>query len=179
MKKVKSQAGFSLIELMMVVVIIGVLAGVGIPQYQKFQMKAKQSEVKSLLSAMYTSQRAFYAEWTRYYGDFNAVGYGVSGSLGYSVGFSGAGVVGPANHPNVAYAGIAAPMFTSAAFCAIITNGCNIANAGVVAAFPAALPAVAAFTFAGMADLDDDVTDDTWTINQAKTFVQITDDIGG
>ena len=65
--KKNSQMGFSLIELMVVVVIIGILATVGVPQYQRFQMKAKRAEAKGLLSGMYTAQKAFFAEWNQYY----------------------------------------------------------------------------------------------------------------
>ena len=50
----KEQMGFSPIELVVVVVIMGVLSTLGGSQYQKFQMKAKRSEAKGLLSGMYT-----------------------------------------------------------------------------------------------------------------------------
>lgn len=180
MQNKKNQKGFSLIELMMVVVIIGVLAGVGIPQYQKFQMKARQSEVKSLLSSMYTSQKAFYAEWNQYYSDFNAVGYGLSGALGYRVTFNAPGVAGPANHPGV-YAGAAATIFDSTTYCAAQPVGaCNDVNAKAAgrSVVGAGVPNISSFEFGGIADLDADATDfDAWRINDNKRFTQVTDDI--
>ena len=45
------QKGFTLIELMIVVAIIGILAAVAIPAYQDYTIKAKMSEVTSLTSA--------------------------------------------------------------------------------------------------------------------------------
>ncbi|MGH1467697.1 MAG: type IV pilin protein [Bdellovibrionales bacterium] len=178
MKKVKSQGGFSLIELMMVVVIIGVLAGVGIPQYQKFQMKARQSEVKSLLSSMYTSQKAFYAEWNQYYGDFNAVGYGLSGDLGYNVGFNSSGQNGPVTHPNPTYKNSPPVVRAASVMCPSSgAQGCTVVKSRTTATISGTAANRNNFRFGGVANLDDDGGLDEWTINQNKVFVQVSDDI--
>jgi type IV pilus assembly protein PilA len=58
--------GFTLIELMIVVAIIGILAMIAIPNFIKFQCRAKQSEAKSNLKALFQAQKSFFAEYDEY-----------------------------------------------------------------------------------------------------------------
>jgi type IV pilus assembly protein PilA len=65
-KRMHDHKGFTLIELMIVVAIIGILAAVAIPNFLKYQAKSKQSEARVLLSGLYTSQVAYFAEQNAY-----------------------------------------------------------------------------------------------------------------
>src|SRR5689334_8990379 len=73
-KRLKGQKGFTLIELMIVVAIIGILAAIAIPNFLQYQMKSRQSEAKTNLQAIRTSEIAFQAERGCYIG---AAGEGV------------------------------------------------------------------------------------------------------
>jgi prepilin-type N-terminal cleavage/methylation domain-containing protein len=56
------QKAFTLIELMIVVAILVFLATLAVPQYFKYQAKARQAEVAMNLASLHTAQQVFYAE---------------------------------------------------------------------------------------------------------------------
>jgi type IV pilus assembly protein PilA len=62
----KSQKGFTLIELMIVVAIIGILAAIAIPNFLRFQLRARSSEGKTNIAALRTAQESFQAEFGSY-----------------------------------------------------------------------------------------------------------------
>jgi len=73
--KLNSKSGFSLVELMVVVAIIGILATIAVPNFQRFTARAKQSSAKTELAGMYTAQKAFFTEYNQYHGHLPAIGY--------------------------------------------------------------------------------------------------------
>jgi len=58
----KKQSGFTLIELMIVVAIIGILAAIAIPQYQNYTGRAQAAEAITLFSGVKTSLAEYYNE---------------------------------------------------------------------------------------------------------------------
>lgn len=170
-----SQSGFSLVELMVVVAIIGVLASIAVPAVNKYIAKARQSEAKTNLSSLYTSEKAFYAEYTAYDPRFAAVGYSPEGQLRYNVGFAAgqptAGASNGFNTPNVAvapsvsaYCGTPAAPGTSG--CVLLFGANGVANAYVATGtIPAGLQT---FTATAGAVVHSSGGVDTWSMTSTK-----------
>ena len=108
----RNRKGFTLVELMIVVAIIGILAAIAIPNFLAFRLKAKTSEAKSNLGAIRSTEVAYFAEWSFYVGNqpntpianrsgdaqkepwdpgtrFSVVGFQPEGSVFYSYALNG------------------------------------------------------------------------------------------
>jgi len=84
-----NKKGFTLIELMIVVAIIGILAAIAIPNFMSYQCKAKQSEAKSNLGAIKVQQEAYFAEYDKYGSTTTGVGFSTKGTARYLYSMSG------------------------------------------------------------------------------------------
>lgn len=72
---ITEEDGFSLPELLIVLVIIGILVMIAIPIYQNITTKAKTTEAKLMLGQVETLQKAYYMEYDHYSKDLNAIGF--------------------------------------------------------------------------------------------------------
>ena len=76
MRKLNRKAqGFTLIELMIVVAIIGILAAIAIPNFIKFQARSKQSEPKANLKGLFTAQKSYFNEKDSYSTAIGLIGF--------------------------------------------------------------------------------------------------------
>lgn len=74
-----NKKGFTLIELMIVVAIIGILAAIAIPNFLNYQCKSKQSEAKQSLGTISKNQEAYLSEFDTYANSSKALGFAVKG----------------------------------------------------------------------------------------------------
>ena len=65
-RKVRRQAGFTIIELMIVVAILGILAAVALVAYRQYTIRAHNAEATSVLADIRLKQEAYRATFHRY-----------------------------------------------------------------------------------------------------------------
>jgi type IV pilus assembly protein PilA len=176
-----TKKGFTLVELMIVVAIIGILAAIAIPNFIKFQARSKQSEAKTNLKGLFQAMKSFYAERDGYGTNFQSVGFipERGNRYAYAIG-AAAGTYqtrsGPATGTEAQPTGIqvdtykyagatSAPTADSAGIAITLDGAATAANCpGVVTGSNGA--------FCGMATgtVDNDIEMDQWAVGGSETL---------
>jgi len=71
--------GFTLMEMMIVVAIIGILAAIAVPSYQSYMQRARTAEAVTFLAEIRQRQEAYRAEFGQYCSASAAPGTGIGG----------------------------------------------------------------------------------------------------
>ena len=140
--RIGNRKGFTLIELMIVVVIIGILAALAIPRFMTASTKTKQSEAKLILKQIYVNQRTYKQQ---------------AGGV-YCVPGGAASAAAPD-----AFADIWIEIMPEARY-----------SYTIVSADPSTQ-----FVATATGNIDDDATDDIWTIDHDGNLVNTTNDVEG
>ena len=76
----RKQAGFSLVELMVVVAIIGLISSIALPNLQTYARRSRRSEAFLNLSGIYKAQKLHHTETGAYGSTFEDIGFEIAGA---------------------------------------------------------------------------------------------------
>ncbi len=164
--------GFTMVELMVVVALIGILASIAVPNYKKYSAKSRTTEAKMLLSSVYTAENGALNNYRYFATCLNNIGFdmGDNSVLYYAVGFSGAGSKNASLSTDY---GIPCPA-GSTANTHFFAGGKSVPGGSTCAkaCLPASSSAETTFT-AGAGGMIYKGSTDKWTIDQTKKLRQI------
>jgi len=78
------KSGFTMIELVVALGIIGILATIAIPRWAQSAAKSRRSEAELGIDSIWTAQRAYVAEYSQFAPSFTALGWAIDGGTSVS-----------------------------------------------------------------------------------------------
>src|SRR6266581_2113609 len=162
MRYIKGDRGFTLIELMIVVAIIGILAAIAIPNFMTYQAKARQSEAKVNLGGIFTTATSYFAENNTFSvltGD--TLGYKPAGTSKYNLYYGG---TANANTITPAFRSVGVPCDAQAPSATPVPAGSTSTS-------------TTGFTAAAIGNIDNDSTCDEWEINDVRNLTNGRNDV--
>jgi type IV pilus assembly protein PilA len=161
----KLAKGFTLIELMIVVAIIGILAAIAIPNFIKFSARSKQSEAKANLRAIFTAEKAYFSEKDTYSTLTGNIGFSPERGNRYQYNLNGTGNLDARSTTQIVVAatteGISVDTFkfpTVTAVALVCGSGAAAVTGGSTGSFVASAEG----------NVDNDTTLDIWSISDAS-----------
>ncbi|MBI3359120.1 MAG: prepilin-type N-terminal cleavage/methylation domain-containing protein [Nitrospirae bacterium] len=173
----KNSKGFTLIELMIVVAIVGILAAIAIPNFLGYQAKAKTSEAKVNLGGIFSSQQTFINDSERsaqvdplnsYATSFLRAAFRPLGGTTYTYSLAGAGTAQAASVDPYAAATNEITNTKGTAVTAAAVGTCTL---------PANVVTPPTFIAQAIGNIDGDAILDCWNINQAQTLTNGNNDV--
>jgi type IV pilus assembly protein PilA len=145
----KSQSGFTLIELMLVTAIIGVLATIATGSFLTYQAKAKQAEAKINLGSIGELVLSYKVEHDTYVTDWIGIGWSPNTTTRYRFWYNGVAMAGTP----------------------------TVVDVGVDYSDPGSVVTSDTFTAAAIGNIDRDTSTDQWLYDQNRSLTALQTDV--
>ena len=145
----KSRYGFTLIELMVAVAIIGILVTLATGSFLTYQAKVKQAEAKTNLSSIGVLAQSYKTEYDTYIAGWANIGWQPLGSTRYRYWYNGEAAANTPTSP----------------------------EAGVNYSDPGSAATADIFVAGAVGNIDNDLSTDQWLYNQGRRFTNLQNDV--